>query len=270
MLRALWLSCHPLPCAAVTLIGALMAVAAGNSAGTCVLLAAAVLAGQLVVGWSNDRIDVERDRRVGHPGKPLARGEVPLRLVDACIAVAAVATVVLSLLLGWRSGGLHLAAGVFAFAYNAVLKRTWLSWLPYAAAFAAIPAVATYALPAHPAPLIWLVGVGALLGTAVNFANAVPALAEQPGSDVAGLPDRLGGSASLIVAALLLAAAMGVIVAAHSTPGTWVVAGVVALGLAGGVPALWPYVRTRAPFYAMLLLVPVEIGTVLVVARPLH
>ena len=39
-------------------------------------MTAAVLAGQLTIGWGNDLVDAERDRQVGRADKPLAHGEL--------------------------------------------------------------------------------------------------------------------------------------------------------------------------------------------------
>lgn len=270
---ALLRSCHPVPSAAVTAAAVLLAVAAGNSAGTCVLLGAAVLTGQLSIGWSNDRIDVDRDRRVGHEGKPVAAGEVALRVVDVAIVAAVLATCVLSLLLGWRPGLLHLATVAAAWAYNGTLKATVLSWLPYAFAFGALPSVATLALPGHPLARGWITAAAALVGTAVNFANARQDLAGHPRSDVHGLPDRLGGRASLVVAVLLLAGSGGLVTWAPAGPprtiavvGAALTAGILVLGGA----ALWRRAWTRLPFYVLLLVVPVQLIVLAVTARPLH
>jgi 4-hydroxybenzoate polyprenyltransferase len=273
ILEALFRTSHPMPSGMVTVAATVMTAVAGAGAGTCVLVAAAVLTGQLSVGWSNDRIDVERDRRVEHEGKPLAAGAVPVKVVDAAIAASVAATCVLSLLLGWRAGGLHLAAVAAAWLYNARLKSTVLSWLPYTFAFAALPAVATLALPHHPAPTPWIVVVTALIGTAVNFTNAKQELADHPRSDVHGLPDRIGGRASLVVAAaLLLASAALVTSAAPGAPRPlgWFAAAWTAALLAVGVPLLWRRAGTRWPFYGMLLVAPVQLLAVVVTARPLH
>jgi hypothetical protein len=136
---ALARSCHPAPSAGVTAFATVLAVTAGNGAGTCALLALAVLAGQLSIGWSNDRLDAARDRAVARTDKPIATGELAHRTVEVAIAVALAACVACSLALGWRAGLLHLAAVSCGWLYNLWLKATWFSWLPYAAAFGALP-----------------------------------------------------------------------------------------------------------------------------------
>ncbi|HYF74117.1 MAG TPA: hypothetical protein VD864_14900, partial [Nocardioides sp.] len=67
---------HAGPAVAVVVLATLLAVAADLSPGTVVLVASAVLAGQLTVGWSNDLLDEARDRAVGRTEKPLVSGAV--------------------------------------------------------------------------------------------------------------------------------------------------------------------------------------------------
>ena len=69
---ALAKACHPLPSAAVTTLTTALAAAAGVRGSLLVLVAAAVLTGQLCVGWVNDLVDRDRDRAVGRHDKPLA------------------------------------------------------------------------------------------------------------------------------------------------------------------------------------------------------
>ncbi|MCU1592134.1 MAG: hypothetical protein JWP11_3390, partial [Frankiales bacterium] len=77
-LPALVQACHPEPSLAVTSITTALAVSAGRGAGSA-WVAAALLSGQLSIGWSNDWIDTERDRTTARPDKPAARGDVAPR-----------------------------------------------------------------------------------------------------------------------------------------------------------------------------------------------
>ena len=72
--RALVGAAHAGPALAVTVLAGLLSVAQGLPPATTVLLVAAVLAGQLSVGWSNDLVDRTRDRAAGRRDKPLATG----------------------------------------------------------------------------------------------------------------------------------------------------------------------------------------------------
>jgi 4-hydroxybenzoate polyprenyltransferase len=83
------------------------------------VVTAAVAAGQLTIGWSNDVIDAGRDQQVGRADKPVARGEVSEALVRRMIAAAAGACIVLSLACGLASAAVHLLLVVGSgWAYN--------------------------------------------------------------------------------------------------------------------------------------------------------
>jgi 4-hydroxybenzoate polyprenyltransferase len=203
---ALVLATHPLPCVAVTAFVTVIAARAGIGT-RCVLLAAAVLCGQLSVGWSNDAIDAPRDAAARRADKPVATGEVSRRLVAACAGVALAVDVPLSLALGWRPGLLHLAAVGLAWSYNAGMKRSMVSPLPYAAAFGLVPVVVAAMKPGAPAPRIALILAGVAAGIAAHFANTVGDAAEDRLTGVRGLPQRLGPARSTVVAAAFVAAA---------------------------------------------------------------
>lgn len=236
-------ACHPLPSVAVTAFGTTLAAAAGNSPATCATVAVAVLAGQLSVGWSNDRIDLDLDRSSGRSDKPLAAGAVTLGAVDRAIAAAVAATVAGSLALGWRAGLLHLVAVAWAWLYNLGLKGTPLSWLPYAVAFGSTPAIATLSLPQPAAPAAWAVGAGALLGAGAHFANALPDLAADRDFGVLGLPHRIGFRASVATAGAALLAGTAVLVLGPAGPPSGI--GWAGFGAATGTVALAVGASTR-------------------------
>ncbi|MDQ4118876.1 MAG: hypothetical protein M3235_18215, partial [Actinomycetota bacterium] len=93
---ALLRCCHPEPTAAVTLVMTALAVTTGNTATGVVLVALAVLSGQLSIGWLNDLLDAERDVATGRTDKPLAAGEIGRRTVGVATGVAVVACAALS------------------------------------------------------------------------------------------------------------------------------------------------------------------------------
>jgi 4-hydroxybenzoate polyprenyltransferase len=259
---ALLRASHPLPTVGVTAFTTALGVGAGNSVGRCVLIAAAIFAGQLTIGWSNDRHDVDADRQVGRSEKPLAMGEVALPVVDAAIGVAVLATIGLSLALGWRAGLVHLGAVASGWLYNVWLKGTWLSWLPYAVAFGALPAVATLARSDHPAPAAWALLAGAFLGVAANFTNALPDLDNDRVTGFRGAPNRVGARGSLLIGAALLIGATAGIAVGPPGPVRWFGwAGVTAVAalVVVAVPLLWRRAQTRAPFYALMSALPIDI-----------
>ena len=249
--RALARAAHPGPALAVTVVAVLLAGAAPLPAGTVALVAAAVLAGQLVIGWSNDLVDVRRDAQVGRADKPLATGEVSLPTARAALAAAGLAAVVFSLALGPRAGAVHLLLVVGGgLAYNLRLKSTPWSWLPYAAAFGSLPAVVTLAQSPPAWPPWWMAAAGALLGVGAHFVNVLPDLADDAATGVHGLPHRLGrGVSQQVATAVLVAASATVALGPAGAPGTlgWMALAVTVLLAA---PAL--HGRGRTPFRAAI------------------
>jgi 4-hydroxybenzoate polyprenyltransferase len=262
---ALAASCHPVPTVAVTALGTVLVAAAGNDRLTCVVAAAAVLTGQLVIGWSNDALDAARDREVGRTDKPVALGLVSSRTIWTATAAATVATVPLSLLLGWRAGVLQLAVVFWGWVYNARLKSTPYSALPFLLAFGGLPAVATLALPAHRWPPGWTMAAAGLIGVAAHFGNVLPDLDDDRQTGIAGLPHRLGRSVSSFAA---VGAALGgtlvavVAEAAHASVAVWLLAAAaVALGSAGLLGSR-RNPGSEAPFYATMAIAAVDVALI--------
>jgi 4-hydroxybenzoate polyprenyltransferase len=164
----------------------------------------------------------------------------------------------------------HLVAVAGGWAYDLGLKRTALSWLPYAVSFWLLTAFLTLGLPGHPAPPWWLVAGGALLGTGAHFLNVVPDVDDDLAAGIRGLPQRLGAARSAVVGALLLAAAVVVVTFGPGRPPWWAWAGLlVACGsaAAAGVVGAARTAR-RTPF--LLAVVTAAVAVALLVARAPH
>lgn len=270
LLAGLARSCHPAPTLAVTAISAGLAALAGVALGRGVLLTAAVLTGQLSIGWSNDRIDAARDRAVHRPDKPLAAGAVPAGAVSAAALVSLLATVGLSLALGLPAGLSALTVTACGWLYNAGLKATAGSFLPYAIAFGVLPAVATRALPGHPWPAPWAMAAGALLGVSAHFANVLPDLAEDAATGVRGLPHRLGARGTAVGGSTLLWLASMVILfgggsaGRETTPGgsvgRWAAAGLLTALAAAGALTGWRRPSSRVLFPAILVIAAADVA----------
>lgn len=262
--RALALACHPIPALAVTLLGAGLAHLADLSAARMALVTAAVLTGQLSIGWSNDYLDAERDRAVDRTDKPIAAGTVPRSVAGVAAALAAVATVACSAALGWAGGSVAVATVLCGWMYNLGLKASALSWLPYALAFAGVPAIAT--LSAHPPrwPPGWAMAVGGLLGVAAHLANALPDLQEDIATGVRGLPHRLGARVTAIASAgVLFAASAVVLIGPAGHPGRWRWTAFAAAVVLAGVAATSAY-RTpssRRFFLAIILIAALDVAS---------
>ncbi|WP_242654088.1 UbiA family prenyltransferase [Klenkia soli] len=263
---AMALATHLGPTLAVTTVAALLAVTADVGSGRAVLVAVAVLAGQASIGWSNDWLDADRDAAVARADKPTVQGLVTPARLRAAALVAVVLAVVTSLALGPAPGVLLLGVVAGGWAYNAGLKRTAASLLPYLVAFGLLPAGVVAAAPGTPVAPWWLVTAGALLGGAAHLANVAPDLEDDAATGVRGLPHRLGATVSALVAAGLLGAASLVLVLGPAGPPT--VLGWAALVVA--VPALVVAAlagteRFRAAaFPAVMLLTVVDVVLLLV------
>ena len=265
--RALVVATHAGPTVAVTTTATLLAVTAGVAPERVGVLALAVLAGQVSIGWSNDWLDADRDRAVARADKPVAQGAVEPGLLRALALVSAAAAVVLSLLLGLVPGLLLLVLVASGWAYNAGLKRTAVSVLPYVTGFGALPAGVVAAAPGGAggsswvAAPWWLAAAGAALGAAAHLANVAPDLEDDLATGVRGLPHRLGPRASAVTGAVLLGAASLLLVlgpdGAPSAAG-WV-------GLALTVPAVVVAALAgtarfrRAAFPAVMLLTVLDV-----------
>jgi 4-hydroxybenzoate polyprenyltransferase len=261
-LSALFRASHPGPTVAVTALTALLAVAAGHGLETGLVVTAAVAAGQLTIGWSNDVIDAGRDQQVGRTDKPVARGEVSDALVWRMIAAAGAVCIVLSLACGLPSAAVHLLLVVGSgWAYNLGLKGVVWSGLPYAVAFGALPAVVTLALPLPQWPPVWMVAAGALLGVGAHLLNALPDLADDAKTGVRGLPHRLGAGKLRWLAPLVLLVASAVAALGPLTRTAWVWA---AFGLCVVLAVVAMRGRGRVPFAAAVGIAAVDVVSLVV------
>jgi len=268
--RGLALASHAGPTVVVTALAGLFAAGVGSGPATTVLVVAAVLTGQLSVGWSNDWLDARRDLTVQRTGKPVVAGLVSARQVHAAALVAAGLCVVLSLATGLVAGLVHLVAVASAWTYNVLLKSTVWSWVPYAVSFGLLPLFVVLAGPGDRVAAPWAMTATALLGVGAHVANTLPDLEDDRATGVRGLPHRLGRTGASVLAPLVLAVAVAVVVL--GPPGAPSVAGwvggaaAVALAVAAGVVAV-RRTTSRAPF-ALSMAVAAVCAVLLVLAGP--
>ncbi|MER7107208.1 UbiA family prenyltransferase [Streptomyces sp. NPDC000229] len=257
----LLMACHPGPTAAVTVLVTVLAAAAGHDGRGCLLVAAAVLAGQLSVGWCNDAVDAARDRATGRYGKPVVAGAVRATTVWSAAGVALGLAVPLSLACGPLAGGVHLAGVGAAWAYNLGVKATTLSWLPYAVGFAALPAFVALSLPGSPRPDWWVVVSGALLGVGAHLGNVLPDIPSDLAVGVRGWPQRLGPARVRLLLPVPLVAASAVLVfggpAGDGVVGPAAVAVAVALAVGATVAGRR---RAQLPFIAAIAVAGVDVA----------
>ena len=209
---ALLLSSHPGPSIAVTIVTVVLSIGAGLEPWRVALLAFAMLFDQLSVGFSNDWIDVSRDRAAGRRDKPVAAGLVSVAVVRGAAFVCALLALVLTVPLGWPALVAHTIVLFSAWSYNAWLKNTPVSVLPFIVSFGSLPLLATLSAASPVLAAWWAFGAGAMLGIAAHISNVLPDLDADAATGVRGLPHRMGRRVSGIVVSIALVAASGFIV----------------------------------------------------------
>ena len=207
--------------AAVLAGGAAMA---GRSLREVGLVAAAVLVGQVILGWHNDVVDEKRDREHARPDKPIALGHLERGTVTYAIAVAVLLVVPLSIANGIEAGITHLAILAIAALTNAgLLRRSRFSYLPWMATYGLFPAFLSYGgwagEGAGGPPTIALTVLAALLGIGIHVLLSLPGLVDDNKDGLTTFPLRIalktGAPRLLLVASVYTAAvSAGVLIAA--------------------------------------------------------
>ena len=178
------------------------------SARDSIRIAIAILAGQCVVGWTNDLVDLPLDRAAVRSKKPLVAGKITAAQLKPAIFFALGLAIVLSLIspLGVRGTLVHALGLLSATFYNFKLKKTLLSVLPYVISFGSLPWAIYLSAGKHP-PL-WLVLGFILISSAFHFFNVLKDLEMDVSQGVLGLPQRVGRIGSLAIAIVFIAAGL--------------------------------------------------------------
>lgn len=164
---------HPFPSLLNGLVVLGIAWIAGGPPASVVRLALAMTLIQFAIGTTNDLADAARDAdRI--PPKPIAAGLVRPRAA----AVAAWIFGLLGLALAGVSGALTfliaLAGLVCGLAYNAVLSRSALSWLPLTLALPLVPMFAWFgAVGSLPGAIVLIVPIAMVAGAGLAIGNGL-------------------------------------------------------------------------------------------------
>jgi 4-hydroxybenzoate polyprenyltransferase len=158
---------------------------------TFVLVVAAHLAMQLSIAFLNDYCDRRLDA-LSKRDKPIVRGLV--QPSEAFTAGLLLMVVMVLLLLPLPLLALLISCSYLALGqgYNFGLKSTPFSGVVFALAFPLIPLYAFAGMGHIPPVIIWLVPVAALLGCAINLANAVSDIEEDKANGAYTLAVTLG------------------------------------------------------------------------------
>jgi 4-hydroxybenzoate polyprenyltransferase len=180
--------------------------------GPAYLIAFGVLTGQLVVGWSNDLYDYQDDLSHQRMNKPLVSGLITEEFLRKWLRIMLPFSFVANLLgpLGIKGGLVYMLGIACGVGYNFYFKFSWLSPLPYAIAFAALPS--SVAISKDITPPLWMWLGGALFGMAAHFINVLKDMKADQKSGIRGLPQRLGSRNSILVAIALIALGVAVLI----------------------------------------------------------
>jgi 4-hydroxybenzoate polyprenyltransferase len=261
-MRALVIASHPGPSLAITAMATVLAAEAAPNGFGPVLVAPAMLAGQLSVGWSNDACDAARDVAAGRTDKPVARGEISVRSLWVAAVVSVVAALAMAAAISLLTMGILALLVGAGWAYNLGLKSTPWSGVMYLLGFGPLPAYAASTLPGQPAPRFWVCVAAGLVGLGAHFVNVLPDLTADLSSGVRGLPQlvaaRWGPGAARAAALVLLLSASALLVVEASPARRWVaVAGLCVscvLAVAGAVGT------GRTPFRAALAIAGADVA----------
>ena len=234
---------HPLPTLLNAAVAAALSTIAGARADQAALAAATMLGIHACIGSLNDFFDRHRD--AGRAEKPLASGTVPAR---AALVIAAVG-VSCGLLAAAQLGSLPLtlaaAGATLGLAYNAGVKNTPLSWLPFSFGVSIIPLFAWAAAGlSAPASILGLSLAAIPGGAGLALQNGLADRALDARAGLRGVVVRLGERRALVLALLAHGAAIGVVLTvapARAAPASLVVASLMmATGLAcSGASTRW-------------------------------
>jgi 4-hydroxybenzoate polyprenyltransferase len=227
-----------------------------------VLVAPAMLAGQLSVGWSNDACDAARDMAAGRTDKPVVRGEVTVRSLWVAAVVSLAAALAMSAAISLVTMGILALLIGAAWAYNLGLKSTAWSGLMYLLGFGPLPAYAASTLPGQPAPRFWVCVAAGLVGLGAHFANVLPDLDADLRSGVRGLPQIVAarwGPGAARAAALVLLLSASVLLVIEASPGRrWIA--VIGLCCSCVLAVVGAVGKGRTPFRAALAIAGADVA----------
>lgn len=232
---------HPFPSTLDAMAAASLGWLAGAAPIRAGVIGAAMLLLQVAIGATNDLADVDHDR-IAKPGKPIPAGTVPVRAAASMALFAGGAGLALAFALGIAPGLIAVAGLSTGLLYDLALKRTMLSWLPYALGLPLLPAYAWVAARGVlPGSFPLLVGLAMLAGTALSFANGLADRPDDVSSGSSGLVVRLGARTTwrllAVLEACLIAGGGYGIVAAAPGPGPIVLLAAGALAVIAGTLA---------------------------------
>lgn len=218
---------HPRQAALTAALMAGAAGFAGRPTREVVLVLVTVLVGQAVLGWENDLVDMQRDRRHNRADKPLAERLVEPGTVSFAMSCGILLLIPLAVAHGPAAGIPYLVAvGVGALANAGLLRRTPLSFVPWMVSFGLLPTFLSQggwggeATGSAAEPVMTV--LFALLGVGVHVLLALPGLVDDNKDDFNHLPLTLALRTSaqkmlLLGSAFTAAVAVGILITGLTT-----------------------------------------------------
>jgi 4-hydroxybenzoate polyprenyltransferase len=226
-LRDLVRCSHPRQAVFLAAVMGILAAVDGRPEREYLSAAAAVLAVQLSLGFSNDLCDQPHDYRAQTEGKPLASGTVTSSRASYWMMVLILLAVPLSVQNGGVAGIALIATLPIGWLHNRWLHRTPFSWLGWTLTFGLLPAFLAYGGwggGLHGDAPTWAVtGASAAVGFCLHFVTTLGDLVEDNKSGARDLPLRIalriGAPRLLVLTILLTTAAVTGLVATGLTVG---------------------------------------------------
>lgn len=188
---------------------AVAAALTGRAGREVALVLVTVLVGQAILGWHNDLVDRTRDATRLPSGKPIADGYLDPGTAWFALVCGVLLVVPLSIQNGVIAGAAYLASLAVGLLGNVVLRRGWLSWVPWATAYALYPFFLSYGGWGGDAtgdpPQLVMVALAAALGLGAHVLCALPGLVSDHEDGFRHLPLRIAlrtGAPRLLVLAL--------------------------------------------------------------------
>jgi len=193
---------HPLPTMLNAIIAAALTLTAGGSATQSALAAITMLGVHTSIGAMNDLLDQTRD--AGRDEKPLVAGSVSPRDARVMAVIAATAGLAAASTLNSTSLVIAGVGATLGYLYNAGIKRTPISSLPFAFGVALIPVFAWSAAGAPlPAAIAALCVIALPGGSALALQNALADRELDQSVGARGAVVRLGHRRTILLIALL-------------------------------------------------------------------
>ena len=207
------MACHLPPTIAMVTLGTLPTYLLGLRGWPVAIVAFAVLAGQLTVGWSNDYLDADLDRRSNREIKPVVRDSLDEKLLILPMAIAATLLIPLSFAAAGLWGGLsHIVAVACAWSYNLFFARTIFSWAPYTISFALVPIFIYQSVSRNLLPTPLLVLLAGIAGIIIHLINAYTDIDIDRKSEIGGVAVVLGKTRTIGLAAFLTSVAFALLI----------------------------------------------------------